>query len=81
MNTCYLCLKESRESLLGYYCCKCQKIKHLLNLYGDSVYEVLDLVLVRSPDQQQKKIDIIETKKVNNLHKKVFGEVTRQTDS
>ena len=81
MNTCYLCRKESRESLLGYYCDKCHKIQHLLNLYGEDVYEVLDLVLVRSRDQQQHKIDVIEKKKVKENHKKVFGEVTRQTAS
>jgi hypothetical protein len=81
MNYCYLCRQESRESIFGYFCAPCHKIQHLINLYGERVYEVLDLVLVRSPDQQQHKIDVLETKKAKEVHKKVFGEVTKKTSA
>ena len=53
---CYLCEKKKDEGW-GYYCSQCRRVKHLLNLYGDRVYEVLEHVLVRTEDKQTYKIN------------------------
>tara|TARA_R100000935_G_C2727300_1_gene120469 strand:- start:208 stop:462 length:255 start_codon:yes stop_codon:yes gene_type:complete len=54
---CYLCLNEY-VGITQTYCEKCKRIKHLINLYGDRVYEVLDEVLVRAEDKQDNKIKL-----------------------
>ena len=55
MWACKLC--EIETVYTTYICEKCRKIKHLINLYGDRVYEVLDSVLVRTPNGQDHKIN------------------------
>jgi hypothetical protein len=62
---CYLCEKEPKESYFGYLCTKCRRIKHLLNLYEDDVYETLEKVLVRTQPQQEHKIKTISADKLN----------------
>jgi hypothetical protein len=57
MATCYLCESKERESYWSHYCTSCRRIKHLLNLYGDRVNEVLEHVLVRAEDKQKYKIN------------------------
>ena len=47
---------------------KCRRIKHLINLYNDRVYSVLENVLVREVDKQENKVKaeinkVIEGKK------------------
>ena len=71
--TCYLCRTESRQNLFGYYCAKCKRIQDLLNLYGDEVYDVLEVCLVRTADQQQNKINLISKKKLEEQKNKIFG--------
>jgi hypothetical protein len=61
---CYLCEKEPRETYFGYLCVKCRRIKHLLNLYENDVYETLEKVLVRDKKQQEHKIKTIDAEKV-----------------
>ncbi len=56
MGLCYLCEKKDRVGYFSYYCEDCRKIKHLLNLYGERVHEVLETVLVRPVDKQEHKI-------------------------
>jgi len=56
MGLCYMCEKKDRVGYFSYYCEDCRKIKHLLNLYGDRVNEVLENVLVRPVDKQEHKI-------------------------
>lgn len=56
MAICYMCEKKNRVGYFSYYCEDCRKIKHLLNLYGDRVHEVLEHVLVRPVDKQEHKI-------------------------
>ena len=51
---CVLCEKETCYT--SKFCEKCRKIKHLINLYNERVYEVLEKVLVREPDKQENKI-------------------------
>jgi len=70
---CYLCRNESREHLLGYYCAKCKRIQDLINLYGDEVYDVLEICLVRTPDQQANKTNFITKKKLEEAKQKIFG--------
>ena len=53
---CVLCLKSDEWLFTSKFCSKCKRIKHLLNLYGDEVYQTLEEVLVRTPDQQKNKI-------------------------
>tara|TARA_R110002096_G_scaffold291594_1_gene485862 strand:+ start:177 stop:494 length:318 start_codon:yes stop_codon:yes gene_type:complete len=60
MWSCRLCEKET--VILSNLCEKCRKIKHLINLYGDDVYSVLDQCLIRNKQQQ--------TFKVNKVNKK-----------
>lgn len=49
MFSCRLCEKES--VILYHLCEKCRRIKHLINLYDDKVYEVLENCLVRNQEQ------------------------------
>jgi len=56
MAICYMCEKKNRVGYFSYYCEDCRKIKHLLNLYGERVHEVLETVLVRPVDKQEHKI-------------------------
>ena len=64
--TCVLCEKETCYA--SKFCDKCRRIKHLINLYEDRVYSVLENVLVRETDKQENKVKaeinkIIESKK------------------
>jgi uncharacterized protein YbaR (Trm112 family) len=56
MGLCYLCEKKERVAYWSYFCNDCRRIKHLLNLYGDRVNDVLEHVLVRPEDKQAHKI-------------------------
>lgn len=49
MFSCRLCEKES--VIISHLCEKCRRIKHLINLYDDKVYEVLENCLVRNQEQ------------------------------
>ena len=65
---CSLCEKSDEWLILGRFCGKCRRIKHLLNLYGDDVYLTLEEVLVRDSKQQKNKIDVtIKPKIERNL--------------
>jgi hypothetical protein len=57
MLSCQLCNNSDEYLFVSRYCSKCQRIKHLLNLYGDEVYECLETVLVRTKEQQTHKIE------------------------
>ena len=64
--TCVLCEKEACYT--SKFCDKCRRIKHLINLYEDRVYLVLENVLVREVDKQENKVKaeinkVIEGKK------------------
>lgn len=73
MFSCVLC---ERETVILYHLCeKCRRVKHLINLYENRVYEVLENVLVRNEEGQQKKEGQeinkdIEKKKDYNLRNK-----------
>jgi hypothetical protein len=65
---CTLCDKSTEWLLVGRFCEKCRRIRHLLNLYGDDVYLTLEEVLVRDSKQQKNKIDVsIKPKIERNL--------------
>lgn len=53
---CTLCNNSEEWLITSRFCSKCRRIKHLLNLYGNEVYECLEEVLVRTKDQQDNKI-------------------------
>jgi len=53
---CTLCINSDEWLITSRFCTKCQRIKHLLNLYGDDVYTTLEEVLVRTAQQQINKI-------------------------
>jgi hypothetical protein len=60
---------------MGYYCEKCKRIQDTIAIYGDRVYEVVENVLMRTPDKQEHKIKNeikkeIETKEYNLRTKK-----------
>lgn len=75
---CYLCRKEMRDSFIGYYCSKCKRIQDLINLYGDEVYDVLEVCLVRTPDQQSNKTNYITRKKLEEQKAKIYGDKDKQ---
>ena len=54
--SCYLCEKNERETYFSYFCKECRRVKHLLNLYSQDVYDTLETVLVRTKKQQEHKI-------------------------
>uniref|UniRef100_A0A6C0IVB0 Uncharacterized protein n=1 Tax=viral metagenome TaxID=1070528 RepID=A0A6C0IVB0_9ZZZZ len=68
MFSCTLCEKES--CYLSKFCDKCRRVKHLLNLYGDDVYNTLETVLVRSKSQQNHKINTVYTKTLQKIQQK-----------
>ena len=81
MFLCHLCEKET--VYFTNLCTKCRKIKHLINLYSDEVYMVLDEVLVRDRLKQQHKIKKIISSGVDkpDLTKSIhlYSNVTKGT--
>ena len=73
---CYLCETNEAETYFGYWCVKCRRHKHLINLYGlDKVSEVLERVLVRQESKMEYKIsdsikEDLEKKGYNLRHNK-----------
>lgn len=72
--SCILCERET--CYVSRFCIKCRRVKHLLNLYEDRVYEVLENVLVRAEDKQDNKIKVelkreIQTKECNLRNKEI----------
>tara|TARA_R110002073_G_scaffold296452_4_gene462471 strand:+ start:5502 stop:5741 length:240 start_codon:yes stop_codon:yes gene_type:complete len=72
MFSCALCEKET--VYVVSLCNKCRRVKHLLNLYDERVYEVLESVLVRNVEGQNNKVDNVLKKDLEkreyNLRKK-----------
>tara|TARA_R110001632_G_scaffold142670_1_gene258620 strand:- start:210 stop:458 length:249 start_codon:yes stop_codon:yes gene_type:complete len=52
---CQLCESSDEWLFAQRYCEKCRRIKKLLNLYGQDVYDCLEQVFVRDKQQQQYK--------------------------
>ena len=69
MFECKLCEKET--CFTTHICEKCRRIKHLINLYGDRVYEVLEEVLVRAEDKQENKIQQEIKKEKDTIENKI----------
>jgi len=65
MGYCYLCEKESTETYFSYFCSKCRRVKHLLNLYEEDVYNTLECVLVRDKKQQSHKIKTMDMNSID----------------
>ena len=53
MFLCVLCEKETVYTV--HLCEKCRRIKHLINLYDEKVYSVLENCLVRTEEQIKRK--------------------------
>ncbi len=80
--SCYLCRTEPRAKYMGYYCEKCKRIQDTIAIYGDRVYEIVENVLMRTPDKQEYKIKDeikkeIETKEHNLRSGKKKGHIKR----
>lgn len=73
MFVCTLCEKET--CYIAKHCDKCRQIKHLLNLYGDRVYDVLNCVLVRNEKAINKKTEVELKAEKNKLENKISGEL------
>lgn len=69
MFECKLCERET--CLTTHICEKCRRIKHLINLYNDRVYEVLEEVLVRTKEKQEYKIQSEIKKEKEEIEKKI----------
>ena len=71
MIWCKLCKEEN--VFTTYLCESCQKIKHMMNIYGAKrVHEILENVLVRSNEQQERKVKVELSKE-----KSKFVDVTK----
>ena len=73
MFSCVLCERETVYTC--YLCNKCRRIKHLINLYENRVYNVLENVLVRNKEGEANKVGIelkkdIEKREYNLRNKK-----------
>ena len=72
MFSCVLCERETVYT--SYLCDKCRRIKHLINLYENRVYNVLESVLVRNEEGEANKVKIELKKDIEkreyNLRKK-----------
>jgi hypothetical protein len=66
---CKLCEKET--CLTTNICHKCRRIKHLINLYDEKVYSVLENCLVRTEEQITRK-ENFEIKKEEDEIKSVI---------
>ena len=69
---CKLCCKSDEWCSDGL-CSKCEKIKHLIKIYDDKVYETLDRVLIRTEKglESKTKSELVDEKsKLDDLIKK-----------
>ena len=71
MFHCLLCEKES--CYVSRFCPKCRALKHLILLYQDRVFNIVNEVLCRSEDKQDNKIKL-EIKKEIEKKNKILGE-------
>jgi hypothetical protein len=55
MFACTLCNGEE-YCYASRFCSKCRRIKYLISIYGDDVYDTLEEVLIRDTKQQKNKI-------------------------
>lgn len=65
MFSCRLCEKES--VIMVNLCEKCRRIKHLINLYDEKVYEVLENCLVRNQEQITRKENAVIKKEEEDI--------------
>ncbi len=80
MGYCYLCEKECTETYFSYFCSKCRRIKHLINLYEEDVYNTLECVLVRDKKQQQHKIKTMDVKSVEKVKTRSQTKIIDEVD-
>jgi len=80
MGYCYLCEKDSTETYFSYFCSKCRRIKHLINLYEEDVYNTLECVLVRDKKQQQHKIKTMDVKSVEKVKTRSQTKIIDEVD-
>lgn len=73
--SCYLCRSRERISYLGYYCANCKKIQDLLSVYDNRVYQVLENVLTRTPDQAKNKLKAEIKNEIDNKQTALLGEL------
>lgn len=67
MIWCKLCKEE--HVFTTYLCDSCQKIKHMMNIYGSKrIQEILENVLVRTQPQQEIKVKVELTKEKSKLN-------------
>ena len=66
MIWCKLC--KEQHVYTTYLCETCQRIKHIMNIYSsERVHEVLENVLVRNKEQQERKLKIELNKEKTKL--------------
>ena len=64
MFNCYLCGEE--RTFINYYCSSCSRIKRYINIHSlDRVIEILDNVLSRTKEKQNKKVEEEIEKEIN----------------
>jgi len=54
---CQFCEREPVDSYFGKWCVDCHRLKRLMAIYGDNIHRVCETVFVRTPEQQNHKIE------------------------
>jgi hypothetical protein len=76
-GSCYLCRKNSRESIFGYFCKDCKKVQDFINIYPN-VLEIIELCCFRDSKQIGNKIKILKTTNIDSLKKSINEEVLKK---
>ena len=73
--SCKLCSKET--VVMTHLCAKCTRVRHLISIYGDSVYSVLENVLVTDAEREK---EICKTELKKEIGKK-FDKMKHDSDT
>lgn len=79
MWECKLC--EVETVYTSHLCEKCRRIKHLLSLYHERVYDVLNKVLISSPAREKELVKEELKNEIREQVKKVQGSDSDSSDS
>lgn len=72
MFNCYLC--QEQVVYTKYFCCNCENIKRILNVYGkEKVLEILEKVCLRKSEK-------LQTYKINDIKKELEKDVEDESN-
>ena len=79
MFSCLFC--ERNTVYTSYLCDTCRALKHIKLTYGDRFNEVIQSVLVRSPDKQEHKIKDEIKKDIESSQRVLRSDQKKKTNS